>query len=121
MKYIWQFGLILAFSFLGELLSNCIPLPVPASIYGIVLLFLSLKLHLIPREAVRQTSAFLIEIMPLLFIPAAVGLMDAWGELRASWMKYAVMTVVSTIAVLTVSGLITQAVLRHQGGEKKHD
>lgn len=39
MKFISQFGVILALSFLGEVLHRWIPLPVPASIYGIVLLF----------------------------------------------------------------------------------
>ena len=42
MKYLRQFGLILLFSFLGEALRALIPLPVPASIYGMALLFLAL-------------------------------------------------------------------------------
>lgn len=74
MKYIRQFLWILLFSFVGEVLKYLIPLPVPASIYGLVLLFVALLSGVIRLEAIREVSQFLIEIMPLMFIPAAVGL-----------------------------------------------
>ena len=75
MKWMKQFGIILLVSFVGEVLEKWIPLPIPASIYGIILLFLCLKLRIIPHESVHETGKFLIEIMPLMFIPAAVGLL----------------------------------------------
>ena len=75
MKYIRQFLWILLFSFVGEVLKYLIPLPVPASIYGLVLLFVALLSGVIRLEAIREVSQFLIEIMPLMFIPAAVGLL----------------------------------------------
>ena len=74
MKYLRQFGLILLFSFLGEALRALIPLPVPASIYGMALLFLALAAGM-PLSAVEDTGDFLIEIMPVLFIPAGVGVL----------------------------------------------
>lgn len=74
MKYIRQLGIILLVSFLGELLHYLLPLPVPASIYGIVLLFAALETRLLKADAIRETSAFLLEIMPMLFVPAGVGL-----------------------------------------------
>ena len=80
MKWMKQFGIILLISFVGEILEKWIPLPIPASIYGIILLFLCLKLNIIPHEAVHETGKFLIEIMPLMFIPAAVGLLETFGE-----------------------------------------
>lgn len=73
MKYIRQLVIILAVSFAGELLRLWIPLPIPASIYGLVLLLLGLMSGVIPVERVKDTGAFLIEILPLMFIPAAVG------------------------------------------------
>lgn len=44
MKHLRQFLIILFFSFLGEGLKALLPLPVPASIYGLVLLFAALEL-----------------------------------------------------------------------------
>ena len=120
MKWIKQFGIILAVSFIGELLGNWIPLPIPASIYGIILLFLCLKLHLIPFDAVHDTGDFLIEIMPLMFIPAAVGLLESWDIIRPSWIQYILITVSTTFIVMVAAGLVTQAVIRRtkKGDEK---
>ena len=120
MKWIKQFGIRLAVSFIGELLGNWIPLPIPASIYGIILLFLCLKLHLIPFDAVHETGDFLIEIMPLMFIPAAVGLLESWDIIRPSWIQYILITVSTTFIVMVAAGLVTQAVIRRtkKGDEK---
>lgn len=120
MKWIKQFGIILAVSFIGELLGSWIPLPIPASIYGIILLFLCLKLHLIPFDAVHETGDFLIEIMPLMFIPAAVGLLESWDIIRPSWIQYILITVSTTFIVMVAAGLVTQAVIRRtkKGDEK---
>ena len=113
MKYIKQLFLILAASFFGEALNYLIPLPIPAGIYGIAILFAFLQVKLLPLSAVEETSDFLIEIMPLMFIPAAVGLLDSWGVIKASALKYLVICAVSTVIVMGVSGLVTQAVIRH--------
>ena len=84
MKYLKQFGIILGLSLLGELLNYLIPLPVPASIYGLALMFLCLHFKVIKLGDVKETAVFLIEIMPLMFIPAAVGLVNAWGIIRSN-------------------------------------
>lgn len=112
MKYIRQLLLILIISFIGEVLKYYLPFPVPASIYGLVLLFLCLEMGIIKLEAVKDTAKFLIEIMPLMFIPAGVGLMNSWGALKPVWGKLAIITVVSTAVVMIVSGRLTQLVIR---------
>lgn len=117
MKYLKQFLIILTISFAGEILHWLLPLPVPASIYGILLLFALLKTGILPLASVRETAGFLVEIMPVMFIPAAVGIMDSWGIIAPSWLEYLTMTVVSTVIVMAVSGLVTQAVLRVRSRE----
>ena len=114
MKWMKQFGIILLISFVGEILENWIPLPIPASIYGIILLFLCLKLNIIPHEAVHETGKFLIEIMPLMFIPAAVGLLETWDVIAPAWLEYVAVTVISTWVVMIVSGRVTQFVIRRK-------
>ena len=84
MKYVRQFLIILAISLAGEILKYILPLPIPASIYGMAILFAGLMTGLIKLDSVRETGKFLIEIMPLMFIPAGVGLMDSWGNLGRS-------------------------------------
>ena len=112
MKFVKQFGIILLITFIGEVLHELLPIPVPAGIYGIVLLFICLKTKLIPVSEVKEASNFLIQIMPIMFIPAAVGLIDTWDILAPSWIQFLIVTVVTTVVVLVVSGLVTQAVIR---------
>lgn len=114
MKWMKQFGIILLISFVGEILEKWIPLPIPARIYGIILLFLCLKLNIIPHEAVHETGKFLIEIMPLMFIPAAVGLLETWDVIAPAWLEYVAVTVISTWVVMIVSGRVTQFVIRRK-------
>ncbi len=118
MKYLKQFAVILAFSFIGEVLHYILPLPVPASIYGIILLFCALEFHLIDESLVADTGLFLIEIMPVMFIPAAVGLLETWDILQASWLAYLVVVLVSTVLVMGISGVVTQKVIERKGGKK---
>ena len=118
MKYLIQFLIIIAFSFVGELLHFCLPLPIPASIYGIVLLFVALELKWVKVKDIRETSSFLIAVMPVMFIPAAVGLIDSYKSVGNSWMAYIVVTVVSTFIVMGVAGYVTQFVIRRKKVKK---
>ena len=114
MKFLRQFMIILAISFIGEVLKYIVPLPIPASIYGLVILFIALEAGIIKLSAVKDTAKFLIEIMALMFIPAGVGLLESWGVLQPVLLPVAVITVVSTIIVMGVSGVVTQAVIRKE-------
>lgn len=114
MHYLRQFMIISLISLVGEGLSFLIPLPIPASIYGIAILLLLLISGRLQVEEVKDVSSFLIAIMPVMFIPAAVGLMDSFSLLSDALIAYAVILVVSTVAVMAVSGRVTQAVIRRQ-------
>ena len=119
MKYIRQIAIIMLIAIIGEVLNHLIPLPIPASIYGIVIMLLLLTTGLLKVESVKETSAFLIEIMTITFIPATAGLMDSFHLLSGSLTAYVVILVVSTYAVMIVSGRVSQAVIRKekkQGG-----
>ncbi len=104
---------------IGELLAAVIPLPIPASIYGMVLMFAALCLKIIPPDAVRGTGKFLIEIMPVMFVPAAVGLMANWNALQSMLLPCAIAVIVVTPIVMAASGLATQTMM--QIGERKHE
>ncbi len=112
MKYLKQFLIILAISLIGELLKALLPLPIPASIYGMVILFISLLTGLIKLSAVRDAGMFLIEIMPVMFIPAGVALMSSWNVLSPMLIPVAIITVVVLIAVMAVSGRISQRIIK---------
>ena len=107
----------MVFAFLGEVLRYYIPLPIPASIYGIVLLFLALEFKVLKVRDVKETSSFLIAVMPLMFLPPAVGVIESWDLIRESWFPYVAVTLVSTVVVMVASGWIAQLIIR-KGGRK---
>ena len=123
LKYIRQIAIILLIAFTGEALNALIPLPIPASIYGIVLLLALLVTGALKVESIREVSSFLIEIMTVTFIPATVGLMDSFHLLKDSLPAYIVILVVSTYAVMIVSGRVSQRVIRSEKGkeDKAHE
>ncbi len=112
MKYMKQFGIILIVTFLGEMLKLLIPLPIPASIYGLLLMLAALKTNIIPLHRVKEAGRFLIEIMPMMFIPAAVGLLDTWDSLKSICIPVLIITFISTVAVMAVVGRVTQFVIQ---------
>lgn len=120
MKYVRQFLIILAISFLGELCRYLIPLPIPASIYGLLLMLVALLTGLVKLEQVHHAAFFLIEIMPVMFIPAGVGLLVSWSDLEPVVIPVVVITVATTIIVMVVSGRMTQLVIR-KGKERTHE
>jgi len=121
MKYIFQFARILLICFLGEVLAYFLPLPVPASVYGLVLMLLALTTGIYKLEDVKEAGTFLIGIMPLLFVPAAAGVMELWSELAAMLIPCLVAVVPVTLLVMAVTGRVTQAVQRRLSGPSENE
>ena len=122
MKFLRQFIIILVISFIGELLKYILPLPVPASIYGMLILFVGLMTGIIRLESVREAGKFFIATMPVMFIPAGVGVMASWGVLSPILVPVAVIIVVALITVMAVTGRLAQMIIRFdKKKEKKHE
>ncbi|MCR4999764.1 MAG: CidA/LrgA family protein [Lachnospiraceae bacterium] len=119
MKYVNQFLVIISISFLGEVIHHFIPLPIPASIYGMILLFLLLELQIIKPAQIRETCDFMIQAMPVMFIPAGVGLLEKWGYISDIWLPLLATLAISTVIVMAISGWVTQFVNRRFGSGKE--
>ena len=103
---------IIGITFVGELLKYMLPLPIPASIYGMVIMFIGLMTGFIKLDAVKDVGKFLIEIMPVMFIPAGVGLMSSWSVLKPLLLPVSIITVVTIITVMGAAGRTSQWVIR---------
>ena len=110
MKYVKQFFIILLISFVGELFKYLIPLPIPASIYGMVILFIGLMTGLIRLDDVKDVGKFLIEM----FIPAGVGLIESWGTLKPVLLPVCAITVVTIVTVMVATGKLSQWMIRRE-------
>ena len=82
---------------------------------GIVLMLIALGTGLLKTEAVKEVSSFLTGIMPILFVPPAVRILEYWGIVGPSVAAIVIICVSTTILVFAVSGLITQGIMKKGG------
>ena len=118
MKYIKQILIILVFTGLGEVLAYLIPLPIPAAIYGIILMFTALATGILKVSQVKETSQFLISIMTVLFVPVCVKILEYWGIISRNLAAIFIILTVSTFLVFALSALVTQWLLKRKGGKR---
>lgn len=118
MKYLSQFLIILGFTFLGEALQRIVPLPIPASVYGLVLLFAALCLKIVKLEQVSGAGDFLRSVLPLLFVAPVVGIVESWDLISDRLLPIGLLLVGSTVTTFGISGLVTRVLLK-KGGEVK--
>jgi holin-like protein len=104
--------IILTISFIAELMEALIPLPVAASIYGLVLMLAGLVTKIIPLEKVEGAADFLVEAMPIMFIRPTVSIMTSVDMIKAMLVPLVVISVVSTILIMVVTGRVSQHIIR---------
>lgn len=115
MKYLKQFLIIILISLVGELLSYLIPVTIPPSIYGMIILFILLCTGVLKLDQVKETGHFLIEIIGIMFIPATVGIINLWDMVASSLVLYILVFLVSTVVVMGATAISAQAVSRRKG------
>lgn len=111
MKYLYQFAIIGTITLFGEILNILLPFSVPASVYGMVLMFLALLFKVIKIEQVEETADFFVGIMPVFFIGPAVGMMDTLPGVKGELLPVLVTTLVTTVVTMAVTGIVTEAVI----------
>ncbi|MBQ8424086.1 MAG: CidA/LrgA family protein [Coprobacter sp.] len=104
---------------LGELVVWLTGIKLPASIIGMLLLTLFLKLGWVKLHWVRGISDFLVSNLGFFFVPPGVALMLYFDLIEAQFLPIAVATVVSTILVLVVTGWTHQLARKSHGLRRK--
>ena len=121
MKYIGQLTIILCISFVGELLNHFIPLPIPASIYGLVIMLVLLCTKVLKVSHVKETSDFLLVVMPIMFIPASAGIIKYWSYIKPILVPAIIIFIPVTVIVMAVTGKVTQALIKLGKKEDKNN
>lgn len=119
MKYLHEAVLIAAVTFAAEIVKYLIPLPVPSSIYGLILLFFLLKCGALKLEQIEHVGGLLLELMPLLLVPASVSVLTVLDLIQGVLLPVLIMGFAGTVAVMMVTGTVSQALVRKDGEEKK--
>jgi holin-like protein len=106
------FFILLAFELVGEVLARGLNLPAPGPVIGLALLVVALSLYQrwrpFDEEALEasdlgRAARGLLAVLPLLFVPAGVGVVQYLGLLREQALALAAALVVSTVATLLVT------------------
>ena len=119
MKYIKQSAVILGITWVGEWMSETLPLPVPAGVYGLFLMLIFFCTGVLRVEQVEEAGNFLLDIMPVLFVPAAVGLMESYEQIQRVLAPMMVICVVSTIVVMVVTGKVADGIMGRKDKGKR--
>ena len=117
MKYIKQLLIILAFTLAGEVLAKVIPLPIPAAIYGFVLLFVALMTGALKKEQIDETARLLIACLGLFFVPPAVNILAYLDIIKPALIPICIIVLSSLFVVFIVAGLVTQALRKKEDKE----
>ncbi|MBQ8551690.1 MAG: CidA/LrgA family protein [Clostridia bacterium] len=120
MKYLSQITLITAMSLVGELFTYFIPLPIPGSIYGLVLLLVLLMTGLVKLSQVKAAGDFFLSLMPIMFVSPLVGLIENTDAYRGLVLPVLLASTVSTFLVMAVTGVVSQALIKKTEGKEGH-
>ena len=125
MGHLKGISIIFGITMAGEFLNFLLPLPVPAGVYGLFILLILLCAGAVKEAEVSGVGDFFLDTMPLMFIPAGAGLMNSVDEAKAILVPLTVISVVSTLFVMAVTGKVAQVIIRGKdqwkGGAKSHE
>ena len=112
MKLLCQVGVIFGVCWISQILESLLPIPFPASVIGMVLLFILLATGVLKLEHVREKADFLLANMAFFFLPAGVSVMNYFDVL--------VICLVTTVLVFGATALSIKFTLRLMERGKKH-
>lgn len=115
MKYLQQAVIIAAVTFAAEIIKHFVPLPIPASIYGLILLFILLKSGLLKLEQIENVGGLLLELMPLLLVPASTSFLTVLDTIQEMLLPVLIMGFIGTTVVMAVTGCVSQQIIRRKG------
>ena len=119
MKYVKECLIIFGITLVGEVLNGILPLPVPAGVYGLFLLLFLLCRGILKLEDVEATGNFLLDTMPIMFIPACVGLMESYADMKENLIPLFVISLASTVIVMAVTGMVAERILSGKKTEEE--
>ncbi len=105
MKSLKGFIIVMGVLYIGFLCKHLIPIPVPETVYGMILLLILLKTGLVALETIEPISTVLLAYLASFFLPPGVGLMETYKKLEGILIPVLLICVVSTALTMIASGL----------------
>ena len=121
MKYIAQFCIILGYTFIGEALQRFLPLPIPGSVYSLVLLFLALCFGIVRLDEIQETAHYLSSILPVMFVAPAVGIVEYWDLISSNLFPILLVILGTTVITFGISGTLVQRLMNKKKEDDNHE
>ncbi len=117
MKYLNQIAIIFGVSFAGEMVYSFLGLPIPASIYGLIIMMVLLETKIVKFEQIKDVGSFMLNVMIVTFVPSTVGVMTAVEELKTFLIPILIVLFLVTVIVMVVTGRVSQFVIERRCGK----
>ncbi|MDR4434966.1 antiholin-like murein hydrolase modulator LrgA [Bacillus tequilensis] len=102
----------------SNMIAAIVPIPIPASVVGLVLLFLLLCLKVIKLEQVETLGTSLTSLIGFLFVPSGISVMNSLGVMQQYGLQIVLVILLATIILLGATGLFSQLILSLSGKHK---
>ena len=103
----------------GEVLVRAVGVTFPGPVLGMGLLFIILMVRGRSTETIDGVADTLLRNLSLLFVPAAVGVVQQADLIAANWLAISAALVFSTVATLVVTVFVFRAVARWTGEDAR--
>lgn len=94
--------------FISKIIEAFMPIPMPASVIGLVLLFIALCTGIVKLEQVETVGTTLTNNISFLFVPAGVSVINSLPVLSQSPVLIILLIILSTIFLLICTGFASQ-------------
>lgn len=121
MKIIRQIGIIFTVCWLSILVEKALPFSFPASVIGMLLLFICLLTGILKIEHIQEKADFLLENMAFFFVPAGVSIIDYTDVLKDAWIQIVVICTISTVATFLVTAWSVRLTVRWMERRKNNE
>ncbi|KIL26212.1 antiholin-like murein hydrolase modulator LrgA [Bacillus altitudinis] len=98
--------------FVSNLISMYLPIPMPASVIGLVLLFILLTTKIVKLEQVEQLGSSLTGLISFLFVPSGISVIQSLGVMQEVGVQVVGVIIIATIMLLAATGLFSQLLMQ---------
>lgn len=114
MKYLRQLGVLLACCAAGDTLSILLRGALPGNVLGLTLLLLLLALGWVRPHHVEDTADFLLQNMAFFFLPACLGVLEVFAQIKSEILGILAVCVLTTLCTAAATALTVHIVCRLQ-------